>query len=275
MQNTAEAIQKDAAERREKWKGIAPATKRSIAVLTPTLGQVSMFWHSALVDLVWPMNMGKAFIPTMDTKGNEIGQMRNRLVSMALSFAEQQGIDLEAIMWVDDDVIVSKLAMVQLCTHDRDIASGVYFAKGEPEAGPLIFAGASCGTMPFKPGETFEAYGWSQGLCLIRPQVYRRMKDELDLGTDSYGNPNWYKVPEFGVDEHGCLTVGGTEDFHFFENASKLGYRPLIDCTKFAFAFHYDAATRTGFPKMQWNQWIRREPIIWPANRHHPEVIWS
>lgn len=268
---TAEAVAKDAKERR----GIEPAKKRAIAVLTPTLGVVSMWWHSAMLDLLWPMNMGKAFIPTVDLKGGQVGQMRNRLVQLALMFEQQAGNELEAIMWVDDDVICSRLAMLTLAAHDRDIVSGVYMAKGEAGNEPLIFAGPSSGTMKFLPDETFEAWGWAQGLSLVKAEVYKRMVDELDLGKDEYGNPNWYKQPEFGIDANGTMTLGGTEDFHFFDNANKLGYSALIDCTKHAFGFHYDIKEKMGYPQKQWIQYLHREPIVWPATKGHKEVVWG
>ena len=152
----AEAIQKDVKDRQEvreqsnasDRQGIVPAVRRAIAVLTPTLGTISMWWHTSMTDLVWPMNTGKAFIPALDLKGGQIGQLRNRLVKMALDYEAAQGINVEYIMWVDDDVIISRLAMLTLASHDRDIASGVYFCKGEVGNEPLIFSGPSSGTHP-------------------------------------------------------------------------------------------------------------------------------
>lgn len=279
----AEAIQQDAKQRQEvserinasDRQGIVPAVRRAIAVLTPTLGNVSMWWHTSMTDLVWPMNTGKAFIPKMDLKGGQIGQMRNFLVKMALDYEAAQGINVEYLMWVDDDVIISRLAMLTLAAHDRDIASGVYFCKGEIGNEPLIFAGPSSGTLKFRPDECFEAWGWSLGLSLIRTTVFKRMRDELDLGVDEYGSPKWFAQPDFGVDSSGMMTVGGTEDFVFFGNASKLGYRPLIDCTKHAFGWHFDLAAKTAYPKVQWEQYVRREPIVWPATRDTKEVVWA
>lgn len=281
----AEAIEKDVKKREEtkamanvssspisKPQGIVPSKRRAIAVLVPTLGQVSMWWTTVMMDLVYPMNTGKAFIPAVDLKGGEIGQMRNRLVKMALDYADKNDIDLQYIFWVDDDVIISRLALLTLAAHDRDIASGVYFCKGEAGNEPLIFSGPSSGTLKFRPDECFEAWGWSLGLSLIRTEVFRRMRDELDLGTDEYGNPKWYAQPGFGIDKDGMMTVGGTEDFVFFDNASKLGYRPLVDCTRHAFGFHYDANLKTGYPQKQWEQFVRMEPIVW--NIEGKETVW-
>jgi len=256
-------------------QGLVPAKTKVIAVLTPTLGMVSIHWTVAIQNLLWPMNVGKGFIPGMDQVGNEVGEMRNKLVALVLEQAQKSGHDLEGIFWIDDDVIVNKMALLKLASHDRDIAAGVYFCKGDLGE-PLIFSGGQTGTMKFLPDETFEAWGWAQGLSYVRAEVYTRMAEDLDLGKDKYGNPCWYKKPDFGIDETtGQMTVGGTEDFHFFTNANKLGYRCLVDCSKFAFGWHYDHAAKTAYPKRQWEQYIRREPVIWPATRSHPEVIWD
>ncbi len=281
---TAEAIQAnqitrkseiDAIRKAVPGAGIVPAKKRYLPVLTPTLGAVSMWWHSKCSDMIWPMNTGKAFIPMIDLIGGQIAEMRNRLVTIALDYKKTHDADMEYVMWLDDDVICSHMAMCRLLSHNRDIASGVYFCKGETGNEPLIFAGPSSGTMKFIPDEVFEAWGWAQGLCVIRTEVYERMRDELDLGVDRYGNPNWYKVPDFGVDANGCITTGGTEDFHFFGNAAKLGYRPLIDCTKFAFGFHYDLGTKLGYPVQQWEQWVKMQHIVWPEQYGGKETVWQ
>jgi len=265
-----EAIKQDMQARRN---GIAPAKKSCIAVLTPTLGQVSMWWATCMLDLLWPMNCGKSFIPCQDTHGDQVGEMRNRLVSMALAFEAQQGINLESIAWIDDDVIFNRALILELAQHDCDIASGVYFSKSDP-AEPLIFDGPSSGTGKFRPDETFESWGYAQGLSLVKTSVYKRMRDELELEKDKYGLPCWYKQPEFGMNEAGELSLGGTEDFWFFENASKLGIRPLVCCTKLAFGFHYDAKEKFGYPRKQWEQWVRREPIVWPL-KEGGEVVWG
>src|SRR5438105_2440564 len=155
-------------------QGIVPTKQKVIAVLTPTLGQVSMFWTLGLLNLVWPMNTGKGIIPAMDQVGGEIGEMRNKLVALSLEEEKKSGLELEGLMWLDDDVIISKWALLQLVSHDRDIAAGVYFTKGDLGE-PLIFSGPSSGTMRFQPDETFEAWGYAQGLSYVRAHVYRHM----------------------------------------------------------------------------------------------------
>ncbi len=267
-----EAIREAVAKRRP--QGVLAAPQQVIAVLTPTLGQVSMWWHNAILELIWPMNVTKALVPAFDRKGGEIAEMRNRLVSMMLA-AETDSLKIHSLMWIDDDVIVNRLCMLALAAHDRDIASGVYFCKGEFSQA-LIFDGPSSGTHPFEPDQTFECWGWAQGLSLIRLDVYKRMRDEMpEMGKDKYGVPRWYESADFKVAKNGQVQVGGTEDFPFFQKANDLGYRPLVDCTQHAFGFHYDAVAQVGYPRQQWEQFVHREPIVWPRKDGKDSIVWG
>ncbi len=277
LEKVLRKVQENAKEKEAPRNGALRSSKRLvIAILTPTLGQVSMWWTNAVMQIAWPMNVGKAFMPGIDRVGGEVAEMRNRLVTLALSFEQQEGVELHSIFWLDDDVIPHKTVMLRLASHDRDIAAGVYFSKNDALAEPLIFDGPACGVRPFVPDTTLEAYGYAQGLSLVKKDVFIRMRDELDLGKDRYGNPQWFKVPDFHVDpQTGGLCTGGTEDFHFFENAMKLGYRPLVDTSRYAFAFHYDAKSQQGFPATQWEQNVRNEAIVWAETAHHKEVVWA
>jgi len=255
-------------------RGVPAAPARIIPVLTPTLGVASFWYFTGIMDLIWPMNTSKAVIPMPDRVGGEIAEMRNRLVSMCLAL-ETERQTVHSLFWVDDDVIINRACLLKLASHDRDIASGVYFAKGDLGE-PLIFGGPCSGTLPFRPDETFEAWGWAQGLSLVKTEVYKRMRDELDLGKDRYGCPLWYEPSDFRVDkETGAVCVNGTEDFPFFQKANDLGYKCLVDCTQHAFGFHYDALRQVGYPRAQWEQHVRREPVVWPAQGGRKEVVWS
>src|SRR5437868_27315 len=73
--------------------GVAAAPRmKVIARCTPTLGMVSVFWHTAVESLAWPMNVIKAPLTLIDDKpdhlrtGNEIAEARNYIVAKALSF---------------------------------------------------------------------------------------------------------------------------------------------------------------------------------------------
>lgn len=263
--------------------GVVAAPARLIAVCTPTLGMVSAWWHASVLDLIWPMNTAKGAPMVPDRKGGEIAETRNRIVSMMLA-TESDKAKLEGIFWLDDDVIIRspRTCLLKLVSHNRDIASGVYFTKGEVNE-PLIFGGPCAGSIPFEPGKEFEAWGWAQGLSYVRGEVYKRMRDEMELGLDKYGAPLWYEPSEFRVDKQtGDVCVNGTEDFPFFKKANDLGYRCLVDCTEHCFGFHYDANGKdadgwpgVGYPRQQWEQFKRHEPIVWPAKDGREDVVWK
>jgi hypothetical protein len=168
--------------------GIKATNRKYVAVLTPTLGVVSMLWHTAMDHLIYPMNMGRTFIPLKDQVGGDIGELRNRLVQVVLDSEEQQHVEVEHVFWIDDDVIPSRAAILALMSHDRDIASGVYFSKFHPSE-PLIFDGPASGTVKFVPDSLEERWGWSQGLSLVRLDVYKKMKEDLDWAWTSTARP--------------------------------------------------------------------------------------
>jgi hypothetical protein len=253
--------------------GIKPKSQEVIAVLTPTLGYASFWYFTGVLSLIWPMNKGKGILPTTDHVGGEIAEMRNRLIAMMLAADEAGPAKVTHVMWLDDDVVIGPAAMLALASHDRDIASGVYFSKFE-KAEPLIFDGPSAGTGKFVPGQTRESWGWSQGLSLVKLDVYRRMRDEMDLAKDKYGCPAWYESSFQQAMKNGNFHAPSTEDFPFFDKCNKLGYRCLQDMTREAFGFHYDLSADQGYPIAQWNQFKRREPIIWPGTANHEEVVW-
>lgn len=239
--------------------------KKMIARCTPSLGAVPIWWAQACESLQWPNNTGKAVINCVDTVGGEIAETRNRLVSLVLN-RDTENCEMTHIFWVDDDVLVSCMALCRLLEHDRDIASGVYFTKSECPT-PLIYPGRGAGHTPFVPDQVFETWGHGMGLTLVKTDVYRRMCDELNLPLDKYGNPQWYKTPgvEDATQEGGVLFVGGTEDLFWCQNAMKLGYKPLMDTSKWAYGWHYDLRRKTGFPPKQWAQYAAGKPVVWPT----------
>lgn len=267
-----EAVRDEA--KRKNPQGVPAKRQEVIPVLTPTMGVASFWYFTSILGMVWPMNCGKAVIPTMDRKGGEIAQMRNRLVSMMLTTHETGLANVTYVMWIDDDVVVHPWVIPQLVQHERDIVSGVYFSKGDVSE-PLIFDGPSAGTGKFIPEQTRESWGWAQGLSLVKLDVYRRMRDELDLEKDEYGVPMWYESPMTQALKNGNFHSPGTEDFPFFDKCNKLGYTCLQDMSQRAFGFHFDIKAGIGYPQKQWEQFERREPVVWPATKHSEEVVWK
>jgi hypothetical protein len=239
--------------------------KKFIAVCTPTLGSVSISWASVLRGLAFPLNSGYVNFFVIDENGGEIAETRNRCVQLALDY-ETPTSEVSHIFWIDDDVIISTRALLKLLSLNRDIASGVYFTKCDPSE-PLIFPGRGAGTTPFVPDQLIETWGHGMGLCLVRTEVYKRMAKELDLGRDKYGRTQWYKTTgaeHATVDpDDNSIWMGGTEDLAMLNEASKLGYKPVVDTSRQAFGWHFCRESRQGYPKRQWGQFMRGETITW------------
>lgn len=251
-----------------------------IARCTPSLGMVSIWWSRLVESIVWPMNTGKGLFYKRDGEGGEIAETRNTIVNDVLTWSEQnRGGSYTHLFWVDDDVLVFPMCLMQLLSHDKPIVSGVYFNKlpGKMSA-PLIFPDRYGGTSQFTPNEVKPIWGHGMGLTLVKTEVYSRMRDELNLPLDKYGRPQWYKTAGSNLEdieqaEDGTLKLGYTEDLWFLENAAKLGYTGCVDQGKHTFGFHYDAAKDIGYPEEQWNQWIRSDCITWQTK--DGEVVWD
>lgn len=236
---------------------------RAICLCTPSLGTVSMWWARQVAEIIWPMNMGRRLCFEQDSKGGEIAESRNSLVRKCLSF-ESERCEIDSIFWLDDDVLPTRGALLQLYNHHSPIASGVYFTKGEPSQ-PLIFPGRVQGTAKFVPDQVIKAWGHGMGLCLVKMDVYRQLLQK-GLPKDKYGNPEWYKTTREFKMEGDMLDCGGTEDLYFLDMVSKIGITPVVDCGKWAFGFHFDAAKSEGFPKKQFAQWSSAKAVEWDTD---------
>lgn len=248
--------------------------QKYIAICTPSLGLVSVDWAGSLRILAWPLNTGAVSFFVIDEKGGEIAETRNQCVQQALDY-DSPDREVTHIFWLDDDVMPSRLALIQLLGHDCDIASGVYFSKIDPGV-PLIFPGPGCGTVPFVPDQFFETWGCGMGLCLVRTEVYRKMAHDLDLGKDKYGRPAWYRTRggESAFIEDGVMKGGAvTEDLYFLGKAREVGFAPHVDTTVAAFGWHYDMRKRQGFPRKQYDEMKRDFKVTWETQ--DGPVVWQ
>jgi hypothetical protein len=248
-----------------------PTRKKFIAICTPTLGAVSIFWAKALRSLQWPMNVGSVpffMVDDLSCAGNnEIAENRNKLVQYALVF-ECESREITHLFWLDDDVICPAGALLRLLEDDNrpdstGVCSGVYFVKGD-NGEPLIFPSKLGGTIPFVPDQVYPAWGCGMGLTLVRMEVYKRLL-AAGLPTDKHGRPEWYKTTsgQVKIEADGGYDMGGTEDLYFCDLAEKIGVRPLIDTGRFTFGFHCDLARRRVYPEEQWRQVQKEGRIVW------------
>ncbi len=236
---------------------------KAIVKATPSLGTVSLWWAKCTENIHWPNNLGKTQAYTEDAVGGEIAETRNAIVHNILNFEKENAhVEVTHILWIDDDVLAPPSILMKLHEHNTDVVSGVYFTKLPGVLSiPLIFPAKHDGYAVFKPDEIREAWGFAHGLSLIKLDVYKRMLKELSLSSDKYGRPQWYNVPTPEKTDIALLNI--TEDIWFFDNLEKLNIRPKVDCTKYAFGFHYNSALRVGYPEKQWQSHVKGEPLVW------------
>ena len=173
-----------------------------IAQCTPSLGLVSLQWARAIQSVLWPMRTGHTVLYLRDGAGGEIAETRNAIVDAAMRCEETTPI--WKLFWVDDDVIVQQGCLLELLHQNTPICSGVYFSKREGNLSePLIFP-LDGGVDHFKPDAIYDVFGHGMGLTLVDLDVYRRMRDELQLparisetcapGWAPY-RPSWRRPP--------------------------------------------------------------------------------
>ena len=245
-----------------------------IAICIPTFGMVHIFFTARLLNLRIPMNRVVRYEYCV---GEEIGLARNELVAGAL---EADGTDARCshVFFLDDDVLFHPEVLNQLMSHQLPIVSGLYYAKTTVPT-PLVLHGEYEGVhREWKPGELVQCYAHGMGLTLIEADVFRRLRDETDLGVDAHGSPNWFSTTrDLGiVRADGTQAVyNQTEDVAFLRRAAALGYAPTVDTGPNAFGWHIDTKARPlrGYPQQQWQEFASQGTITWETA--HGAVTWA
>lgn len=257
---------------------VASTAKRSfIAIGLPTFGQVNIGWALRLFrGLRDPMNTAVRYFIV---EGNEVGLARNQIVARVFEVeAKDPSIRASHIFFVDDDVLVHQDALLKLYAHDRDIVSGLYFSKSSvPDALILMEEGTQ---RRWAPGEVVECWAHGMGLTLIKMDVFRRMRDELDLGVDAQGNPAWFKTGRdvaLSRPDGTPAVINQTEDVYFLRRAAELGYQPAVDTSHQTFGFHYDHTARVCYPRKQWDEFVASggTRITWTDTPDGQPVVWG
>jgi glycosyltransferase involved in cell wall biosynthesis len=248
------------------------APREFLAIGIPSFGMVHLFFTARLLNLRIPMNTTIRWFYVI---GKEVGDARNEIVARAL---EADGSDMrcKAVFFLDDDVLFHPDVLKRLLSHRRPIVSGLYYTK-TAEPTPLALHDEGHGTAyDWTPGEVIDVAGHGMGLTLIDADVFRRLRDEQDLGVDAAGYPRWFRTTR---DE--LLTLPGrpagvynqTEDMHFLTRARALGYQPAVDTAAAAFAWHFDTKRGVGYPLAQWQEWTQTGRITWPTPQG--PVVWE
>jgi len=245
--------------------------KLFVALGIPSLGTISMHWAASFSDLCWPMNYGVAKFFVL---GKAVAEARNEIVARALAWATGDD-EITHLFFLDDDVLVGRSALPTLMSRHVPIVSGVYFNKGSA-CEPLIFPASLGGTDPFIPDRFYRVWGHGMGLTLIRMEVFRRMRDELDLGQDEFGNPMWFRTirhESFLCGKHEAA-LNQSEDLYFCELAEKLDIPRYIDTSRAAFGWHFDRHSQVGYPIQQWREYHDTDQMTWQTPDGQ-QVVWK
>lgn len=245
-----------------------------IALGIPSFGMVHLFFAARLYNLRMPMHR---IVRHFYVVGKEVGQARNEIVARALEVeTHDPTMRCSHVFFMDDDVLCHPEALTQLLSRKRPIVSGLYYAKTQVPT-PLVLHGDYGGTaQSWSPGDLVECAGHGMGLTLIEADVFRRLRDETDLGVDESGYPNWYATTRDQplVKADGTPAVlNQTEDMAFLARASQLGYRPAVDTSAQAFGWHLDTKTMTAYPAKQWREFTTTGRVTWETA--NGPVVWE
>lgn len=242
------------------------APREVIALGIPSFGMVHLFFAARLYNLRMPMNR---IVRHFYIVGKEVGHARNEIVAKALAMEQDDpSVRCSKILFLDDDLLFHPDLLLKLLAVERPIVSGLYYTKTSVPT-PLVIREDFGGTAAnWTPGELVECAAHGMGLCLIDADVFRRLRDETDLGVDPFGCPNWFQTVK---DETILRPDGvpafynGTEDVYFLERVRALGYQPVVDTSAQAFAWHLDTRAMVAYPQRQWDEFTKTGKVTWPT----------
>lgn len=246
--------------------------RQLIAWGVPTLGMVPARFMGAHYALAQPTNVGVVHVYC---EGKEVGDARNEIVARSLSF-DNDAREVTHVFFLDDDVLPHPEAFKKLYANGRDIVGGLYYLKLATPT-PMVLHDETFGVAKsWRPGELVECAAHGMGLTLIRTEVFKRMRDELDLGTDAFGFPQWFKTLKdhmiVGADGRPAF-INETEDAYFCKRARSLGYQPCVDTSAQAFGFHWAQKEQRAYPLKQWKEHIEKGTITWETD--DGPVVWE
>jgi hypothetical protein len=245
-----------------------------LAIGIPSFGLTHLFFTARLLNLRMPMNR---IVRWFFIIGREVGHARNEIAAKALAIEEHDpSLRCTKLLFLDDDLLFHPDLLLKLDQHQRPIVSGLYYTKTSVPT-PLILHGEFGGTArSWTPGDVVPCDGHGMGLCLLDTDVLRRVRDEMDIGVDSFKHPNWFETVKDGdlMRADGTKVIyNGTEDWSFLQKARTLGYQPVVDTSAQTFAWHLDAQKSIAYPQKQWDEFIKTGRVTWPTDGE--PVVWE
>lgn len=245
-----------------------------VAIGIPSFGMVHLFFCARLYNMRHPMNR---IVRQVYVLGKEVGHARNEIAARALRIGDDDpSLRCSKLLFLDDDLLFHPDLLLKLLSHDLPIVSGLYYAKTSVPT-PLVLHDAYHGTATsWTPGDLVPCAGHGMGLCLIDTDVLRRVRDELDIGLDEHGYPNWFMTQkdDMLVKPDGTPVFSShTEDVYFLNRVRKLGIQPVVDTSAQAFAWHLDTKTMTAYPPKQYQEYQQTGKITWSTKAG--DVVWE
>jgi hypothetical protein len=159
--------------------------------------------------------------------GQEVGEAYENAIDQMLT---NPGLEqFKYVLFMEDDVIIPFIPgsygpLIEMYKHleTYDVASGLYWTKGEPSL-PLIYGtGDMDEPNPFavntnwRPGDVVEVNGSGMGFVLMKRSIFEDKRIE---------RPFFKSVNEMRV----TGSIGYTQDLYFYEKIKKFGYRICVD----------------------------------------------
>jgi len=182
----------------------------------------------------WIVESWKRFIKPMNipileiiVSGYEVGDAYNEAMRAILENPQLK--NYRYIFFLEDDILVPFInnsfgPLIELFKHmdTYDVASGLYWTKGEPSL-PLAYGNGDI-TVPnpfavntnWQAGDTVEVNGCGMGFALMKRNIFEDPRLE---------KPFFKTVSEI---RDGRMQ-GYTQDLYFYEKIKKLGYRICVD----------------------------------------------
>ncbi len=253
----------------------ATGPRKLLGIGIPSYGMTHLFFTARLLNLRLPMNRAVRWFFVI---GKEVGQARNEICARALQVEEDDPREkVEELLFIDDDVLFHPDMLLKLFQHDLPIVSGLYYSKTSVPT-PLVLHGEFEGTAKkWTPGELVECAAHGMGLCLMKTDLLKRLRDETDLGVDAGGFPAWFRTrrDEGIVRADGVsATYNATEDVYFLQQVRALGVQPVVDTSAQAFGWHLDTQKQIAYPAAQWDEFTKKGTITWPDTPVGP-VVWT
>lgn len=174
--------------------------------------------------LVKPMNVP---IVELVISGHEVGEAYEEAITQLLTNPQLKQFNY--VLFLEDDMLIPYMPdsfgpLIEMFKHleKYDVASGLYWTKGEPSL-PLIYGDGNIdSSAPFavnidwKPGDVVNVNGCGMGFTLMKRSIFE---------DERISRPFFKSVNEIGPQG----PVSYTQDLFFYEKIKKLGYTICVD----------------------------------------------